>query len=153
MSASVMHQFATGATRSGEDEKIDPKGFISPFWLLRFSQYMKKHQTQLDGDQRASDNWQKGMDIPRYRRSLIRHFLDLWTIFYGGIVLDDHGNEVDEEEILCALQFNLQGEGHELLRARGYRGMEQLKNAKPAPPGEDSQGTVSLYADDEGGDR
>jgi hypothetical protein len=77
----AMTTFGSGATRSADDDKIDPEGFLSPLVIERFCQYMHKHRKQGDGALRASDNWQKGMGQARYVKSLWRHFLDVWRIW------------------------------------------------------------------------
>jgi len=39
-----MRTFASGATRDADDHKLDFEGFLSPFVLERYAQYMHKHQ-------------------------------------------------------------------------------------------------------------
>ena len=118
-----MEQYTTGATRSEDGERIDPEGFLSPFVLRRFSEYMAVHRRQADGHLRASDNWQKGMPKDRYLKSLLRHALDLWIVWRGGNALDDHGALMSMEDLLCAVLFNVQGLLHEMLRDRSYLGL------------------------------
>jgi hypothetical protein len=121
-----MERYITGATRSEDGERIDPEGFISPFVLRRFSDYMAVHRRQADGQLRASDNWQKGMPKDRYLKSLLRHVMDLWIAWRGG--------SADEsmEDLLCACLFNVQGMLHEMLRDRAYRGLPHLANRPEA---------------------
>lgn len=105
-----MRKFETGATRDSDDEKLDYEGFISPLVTKRFAEYMHKHRFQADGKVRASDNWQKGMPLEAYMKSLWRHFMDLW-LFHRSYSISDH-----IEDVLCAILFNVQGYLHELLK-------------------------------------
>ena len=78
-----MREFVSGATRNDEDGKL-----------------------------RSSDNWQKGMPVDAYMKSMWRHFMDVWG---------EHRYPVDPEvqlEALMALMFNVQGYAFELLRER-----------------------------------
>lgn len=110
-----MRTFETGATRDSDSTKIDPEGFLSPLVVLRYSAYMHKHRKQADGNLRDSDNWQKGMSLPVYMKSLWRHFLDVWLLHRGH--QSDHDDEgYDLEEALCAMLFNVSGYLHELLK-------------------------------------
>lgn len=105
-----MRTFDTGATRDDDKDKLDYEGFLSPLVLIRFAEYMHKHRTQTDGGLRASDNWQRGIPMEQYMKSMWRHFMDLWFShrFDASIV--------DEEESLCALMFNIMGYLHETLK-------------------------------------
>jgi hypothetical protein len=107
-----MSVFHTGATRSSDDGKLDYEGFLSPLALKRYAQYCHKHRTQADGKMRDSDNWQLGIPIPRYMKSLWRHFVDVWTSHRK---CDD---SIDLEESLCAVIFNANGMLHEILKAK-----------------------------------
>jgi hypothetical protein len=118
-----IRKFDTGATRSAEGDKPDYEGFLSPTALIRFGQYMHKHRKQADGNLRASDNWQKGIPIPQYLKSLFRHFVSTWAAWRSiqpqceptDAVLDE------QEENLCAILFNAQGMLHEILSVRARR--------------------------------
>lgn len=112
-----MRTFSTGATRDSDETKIDFDGFLSPLTLKRFGEYMNKHRRQVDGSLRESDNWQKGIPLDAYRKSMFRHFFDVWSIDRGYPTLS--GCE-DIEEELCALLFNVMGYLHEHLKAK-YR--------------------------------
>lgn len=109
-----MRQFETGATRSNDSALPDYEGFISPLVLQAFGRYMNRHRTQADGTIRDSDNWQKGIPLSSYMKSMFRHFLDVW--------LWHRGHEGDEshsiEEALCALLFNVMGYLHEHLKTK-----------------------------------
>ena len=111
MSTSVMRTFETGATRDTDTNKIDYEGFLSPLVLERFGQYMHENRIQSDGQIRDSDNWQKGIPLTAYMKSLWRHFMVLWTGHRMDIV-----NDKVMEDTLCALLFNIQGYLHEYLR-------------------------------------
>jgi hypothetical protein len=119
-----MREFATGATRDSDDDKLDYDGFLSPLVLRRYAVYMHQHRRQADGKLRDSDNWQKGIPIEQYRKSLWRHFMDLWTILRGW------PNKEDLEDTACAVLFNTMGLLHEVLKAKQQKAVhqEQLVN-------------------------
>jgi len=100
--------FDSGATRDNDRDKLDFEGFISPLVLEAFAQYMHKHRTTPD-DFRDSDNWQKGIPLDQYMKSLCRHFVWTWKKHRG---YDD----ADIKEDLLALMFNVQGYLHEILK-------------------------------------
>ncbi len=106
--------FDTGATRDSDHDKIDPEGFLSPLAILRFCEYMHKHRLQADGQLRASDNWQKGMPVDAYMKSLLRHVLDLWLAHDNAAAFARSG----KADALCGVLFNAQGYLHELEKAR-----------------------------------
>ena len=115
--------FQTGATRDASANKPDYEGYLSPIVLERFGKYMLKHQTQSDGAERTSDNWQKGIPREEYIKSLIRHALQLWLWH------DGYGHLSDEslEDSLCAIMFNAQGYLFEELKAsRAKHGENEL---------------------------
>lgn len=102
--------FPTGATRDTDEGKLDYEGFLSPFVLKRFAEYMHECRKQSDGVMRDSDNWQKGIPQSAYMKSLWRHFIEVWTSYREG---------EPSVEALCALLFNVQGMMHELLKPGG----------------------------------
>ena len=106
-----MRTFDTGATRNLDDDKFDYEGFLSPIALRRFAAYMHSHRKQENKTLRDSDNWQKGIPVDQYMKSMLRHFMDLWIVHRG------NAGE-DLEETLCALMFNVQGMLHETLKER-----------------------------------
>lgn len=112
-----MRTFDTGATRDTDEGKPDYEGFLSPRVIERFGAYMNKNRVQADGSLRDSDNWQKGIPLEAYMKSLWRHFLDVWTLHRRIVVNDIYVSEdVGEmEEALCAVLFNTQGYLHEFL--------------------------------------
>ena len=113
--------FCTGATRDSEEGKMDYEGFLSPLTLRRYAQYMHKHRKQSDGKMRASDNWQKGIPLAAYMKSLWRHLVDLWEMHRDPdpAYYDDDDTPDDMEEALCAIIFNASGYLHELLKVKG----------------------------------
>ncbi len=108
-----MQTFESGATRDSDDTKPDYEGFLSPLVLVRFGQYMTKHRKQADGKLRDSDNWQKGIPLKNYAKSLWRHAMDVF--------LEHRGHKTKEgiEEALCAVMFNAMGYLHELMKNKG----------------------------------
>ena len=73
-------EFPTGATRDQDHDKPDYEGFLSPLVIERYGQYMHGHRLQLDGKLRPSDNWQKGIPLDKYMKSLWRHFFAAWKL-------------------------------------------------------------------------
>ena len=119
----VIRTFATGATRDSLDGKLSYEGFLCPFVLERFAQYMHVHRKQPDGSLRAADNWQKGISKATYMDSLWRHFHAAWKIWRGGQVFDERdGHPVDIQEALCGVLFNSQGFIHEDLKEQREEG-------------------------------
>jgi hypothetical protein len=100
-----MRTFETGATRDSDEGKIDYLGFLSPFALRAFGEYMLQHQVQADGTRRPSDNWKQGIPIDAYMRSAFRHWHEAWESYERTGVVD--------RSALCALFFNVQGVLHE----------------------------------------
>ncbi len=111
-----MRTFSTGATRDDDKTKLDYEGFLSPLVLERYAQYMHDHRVQADGKLRDSDNWQRGIPIDAYMKSLWRHLIDLWFIHRGYKRYDYRdGHGIEAEEALCAVIFNAMGYLHEIL--------------------------------------
>lgn len=108
-----MRKFSTGATRDTDLGKFDPAGFLSPYALHAFCQYMHEHRLQNDGRLRDSDNWKRGMPVGEYFKSLVRHVFDVWHCMEGTGL--ERGGLTDA---LCAVLFNAQGMLHELIK--GY---------------------------------
>lgn len=112
-----MQQFETGATRDSDEGKIDPEGAFSPLVLEAYAEYMADCRVCSDGSLRASDNWQKGIPLPKYMKSLWRHFFDVWKLHRGHKVFDKKTNkEITMKTALCALLFNSMGYLHEWLK-------------------------------------
>lgn len=119
-----MREFKTGATRDSEEGKLDYEGFLSPLVLQRFALYMNQHRLQADGQQRASDNWQKGIPKEAYMKSAWRHFMDWWLHHRGHSAKAAH----DLEDVLCAVIFNVCGYLYETLKEKtgGIKEYEEL---------------------------
>ena len=109
-----MRTFSSGATRDSDDGKLDFEGFLSPRALRAFAEYMHANRVQTDGNVRASDNWQKGIPLDAYMKSMWRHFFAVWSTYRDEI---DTGSTKNEQvQNLCALLFNVQGMLHEILK-------------------------------------
>lgn len=110
-----IRKFTTGATRNTDTSKPDFEGFLSPLALRAFGDYMHSHRVQADGTVRDSDNWQKGIPLDAYMKSLWRHVVDVWTIHRGFTAFDyDTCANVEILDALCGVLFNAQGMIHEL---------------------------------------
>jgi hypothetical protein len=108
--------FDTGATRDTDENKLDFEGFFSPIVMEEFAKYMHGKRKMADGSMRDSDNWQKGIPLDAYMKSMFRHFFAVWKHHRGVEGLFD--NEEDRKEELLALLFNVQGYLHETLKAK-----------------------------------
>ncbi len=104
--------FASGASRDTETGKLDFEGFLSPLVIERYAEYMDSHRAMSDGSIRGSDNWQRGIPLDVYMKSLWRHFFDLWKIHRGVPAKDTL------EAVLCAVLFNVMGYLHETLKKK-----------------------------------
>ena len=108
VAAPVVRVFATGANRDMDNGKLDYEGFLSPTVLRRFAEYMHKNRFLKDGSMRDSDNWQKGIPLDVYMKSMLRHVMSCWLDHrLGGYAL---------EEELCGVLFNVQGYLHQRLK-------------------------------------
>ncbi|MGM5019233.1 hypothetical protein [Tardiphaga sp. 367_B4_N1_1] len=117
----AVREFGTGATRDLDANKLDFEGFLSPLVLERYAQHMHKARRMPDGSMRESDNWQLGIPMGVYIKSLWRHFFAVWTIWRGGTVTEEVKGETivkDLETELCAVLFNASGMLHEHLKAK-----------------------------------
>ncbi len=113
-----LRQFSSGATRNPDTNKPDLEGFISPLVVEEFGRYMHEHRLQADGTLRSSDNWQKGIPLEAYMKSMWRHFLHVWLLHRGHEATDyDTGEPVSLQDALCGLLFNVQGYLLETLKA------------------------------------
>ena len=112
-STAPIRVFNTGATRDTEDGKLDYVGFLSPWVLECFAEYMHKCRFLPDGTLRSSSNWRKGIPKDAYLSSMARHFIAVWK----GSQASEMGQVwADPERDLCALLFNVMGLLHEHLR-------------------------------------
>jgi hypothetical protein len=101
----VIRMFASGATRDTREGKLDFEAYLSPLVLVRYAEYMQKHQTRSDGTQREGDDWQKGMGKDVYAESLLRHLIDFWLLNreHEGLATQDI------QDALCGVIFNAMG--------------------------------------------
>lgn len=112
----MSRRFETGATRDKEDCKLDFEGALSPAVLVAFTAYMNDHRF-IDGEMRSADNWQKGIPLDSYMKSLLRHVMDLWLLHRGlEAVRPETGVPVTVASALGGVLFNAQGYWHEVLR-------------------------------------
>lgn len=116
--------FSTGATRDADTGKLDYEGFLSPLVLRSFAEFMHENRYQKDGSLRDSDNWQKGIPLDAYMKSMFRHFMEVWMIHRGLVALDEKGQPVDLVKALNALHFNVQGYQHEHLKAQRAKSLQ-----------------------------
>ena len=107
--------FPSGATRTADDHRYDPEGFLAPVVVERYAEFMHRHRQQADGMLRASDNWQKGMPLAAYAKGLWRHVLHFW-LRHRGYQPHDPSAEPSIEDDLCSIIFNASGYLFELLR-------------------------------------
>lgn len=105
----MTREFETGATRDTDVGKLDFEGFLAPSVIISYSKYMNKHRSLPDGSLRDADNWQLGIPIDVYRKSLVRHVIQAWSVWRGNTTVDNTGLEIDMEDALCAIIFNAQG--------------------------------------------
>ena len=108
----TIRQFETGATRDTAEDKPDYEGFLTPEFIIEFGKYMHKNRLQQDGTLRDGDNWQKGIPLSVYIKSLWRHFIELWTLHRSG------GSAEEKVEACCAIVFNVQGYLFETLKEK-----------------------------------
>jgi hypothetical protein len=116
-----VRQFGTGATRDLDANKLDFEGFLSPLVLERYAEHMHKARKMPDGSMRESDNWQLGIPVVAYMKSLFRHFFSVWKLHRGLPVSEVVRGETihkDLETELCAVLFNASGMLHEVLKAK-----------------------------------
>ena len=111
----TIRKFDTGATRDTTRDKLDFEAFLSPAVLVRYAQYMHECRKQSDGNLRNGDNWQKGIPIPVYMKSELRHVIDVWLHLRG---LGDLAEIKDLEKCLCAVLFNTMGLLHVILKEK-----------------------------------
>jgi len=118
-----MRVFATGAIRDDDNDKLDFEGFLSPCVLTRYAEYMQKHQQLPGGTKRLSDNWQQGIPVNDYMKSLLRHVFDVWLIHR-------QQKDGDLEESLCATIFNAMGYLFEILKKKNGENHHELELSK-----------------------
>lgn len=135
-----MRKFDSGAIRDSDTKKLDYEGFLSLPALIRYAEYLHEHRELADGTFRDSDNWQNGIPLDVYMKSMWRHFVDVWAIHRGFAMFDKQdGHEVTMQEALCAVLFNAFGYLHEILMDGRFRGLsgnfsESRKTDSQLPP-------------------
>jgi hypothetical protein len=117
-----MREFDTGATRNEDGDKLDYEGFLAPEVLQAYAMYMHGHRQQDDGSIRDADNWQKGIPIKQYMKSLVRHTLDLWAMHRGAQRFDEKGQPFTKLKLCMAILFNAMGYAFELLKLESSEG-------------------------------
>ena len=112
--------FPSGATRDTDANKLDFEGFLSPLAIQEFAEYMHTNRVQSDGTLRSSDNWQKGIPLDAYMKSMWRHFFAVWDKYRAGQRQLPPQDDASDKQIenLCALLFNVQGMLHEMVKLR-----------------------------------
>lgn len=123
----TLRTFSTGATRGSDEGKLDFEGFFSPLALERIAHYMHKNRVQVDGSLRESDNWQKGIPLDAYMKSMYRHFFDVWKGHRG------LSTPASIEDNLSALAFNVMGMLHELEKQKRNEPCQTMKWPQPSP--------------------
>jgi hypothetical protein len=118
-----VRQFASGATRDTDQNKLNYRGFENPFVTKRFAEFMHKNRRQSNGELRAADNWQKGIPREAYMESLERHVNEVKEMHeaeagrspesWGVPVLADRELLLDT---LSAVIFNAQGMMLEIMK-------------------------------------
>jgi len=111
----VMRAFDTGATRDTAEGKLDPEGFTHPKVMEQYYKYMNMNRLQSDGKLRDSDNWQKGIDMTVYMKSLTRHYQEMWQTyrthqrFEGSEMEMSRDKQIEYMSAMCGIVFNIQG--------------------------------------------
>lgn len=124
-----MREFKGGAIRNTDTGKLDYEGFLSPFVLKAYCEYLDKHRTCADGTIRESDNWQGGIPSEVCMKSLLRHTLDAWIIHRRGTVIED-GEVVSKKDALCASMFNIMVQLHDMEKPQPEREPEPVVKEK-----------------------
>ncbi len=106
-----MRTFKTGATRGSDGGKIDPEAALSPLVLEAYCSYMREHRLEGPRKPREDDDWQKGIPIASYMKSLLRHVLEAWRAYR---------QKEDMNDALFAVMFNTMGLLHENLKKEAY---------------------------------
>ena len=123
LTEAAVRKFETGATRDTDENKLKYLGFLSQPVLKRYAEYLHENRKQKDGTFRDPDNWKKGIPLPVYMDSSLRHFMERWEHF---LEIEQTKHDQDElqcilfqlEQTLCAEMFNTMGMLHEILKLR-----------------------------------
>lgn len=112
-----LDKFITGATRNVSVDKPDYEGFLSPEVMAMYGRYMQDNRLQKNGEVRASDNWQQGIPLANYMKSLLRHVFELWYYHRTGRlpINTDTGYPFTQEQMFSAIMFNVMGYAKETL--------------------------------------
>lgn len=113
--ARKIDKFSTGATRDASATKPDFEGFMSPLVLHAYGRFMQYNREMEDGSLRESDNWQLGIPLANYMKSLWRHHVDL-HLHHRSL---GHLAKQTLVWTLCAIIFNASGYLHEVLKKNG----------------------------------
>lgn len=151
----TMRSFQSGATRDTGEGKLDMEGFTHPMVEKQFAKYMNMNRLQSDGQLRDSDNWQKGIPVDAYVKSLRRHHDEVWEWHRG------FNSKNGVIAALCGVMFNARGLLHEILKERGWqlqdfdgdeptpemreRQTRVSQDSEPLPPAEFARGTVGEF--------
>lgn len=114
-------KYEGGGLRSS-DEKPDYEAMLSPGAMEAYAEYMFMNSFLEDGGRRDEDNWQSGVPLKRWLKSLFRHVFALHKLFREEGCLQLH--------ILvacCAIIFNAFGFLHEFVK-NNPQALEALKN-------------------------
>ncbi|SFZ81684.1 hypothetical protein SAMN02983003_0633 [Devosia enhydra] len=125
----VVRTFATGANRDLDENKLDFEAFLSPLVLQDYAVYMHGKRRLADGSLRDGDNWQKGIPVDAYMKSLARHWQDLWLHHrgYADLAVEDYPTT------LAAMLFNVMGAYDVYLKAERAKQNLAAAPAEPAP--------------------
>ena len=135
----VMRSFDTGATRDTADGKLDMEGFTHPMVEKQFAKYMNMNRLQSDGQLRDSDNWQKGIPMDAYIKSLRRHHDDVWLFHRGFKDALESGSII---AALCGTIFNAQGYLLEYLKSIDFL-LQDFDGVEPTPEMRERQGKLN----------
>jgi hypothetical protein len=118
----LTRKFESGATRDTDSNKLDYEAFLSPLVLRRYAEYLHRNRKLKDGTLRDGDNWQLGIPITVYFKSLWRHFMEAWTIHRHRLTTETttYAEQDELEDALCAILFNVSGYLHEQLKKPLY---------------------------------
>lgn len=124
-----MRKFKSGATRDDDKDKLDYEAALSPLVLKAYADYMRKHRLKPDGTVRKDDDWQRGLPLNSYMKSMWRHFHDVWMIHRGWYPAS---HDTNMHDALCAVIFNASGYLHRLIELSEYPTLsEDSDNSSP----------------------
>lgn len=114
-------KYEGGGLRSS-DEKPDYEAMLSPLAMEAYAEYMFMNSFLEDGSRRDEDNWQAGVPLARWLKSLFRHCFTLHKLHRSNLCLKLH-----VVVAVCAILFNAFGYLHEYLKQHP-EALEALKN-------------------------